>query len=265
MRVKDKQEAGDPVVRPGAPALEKGLDVLELLAAEDGGLTQKQVAQRVGRSVGEIFRMLAVLEQRGYVARDRRTGEYTLTLRLFRLATQYPPTRRLQQAALPVMESLAAAARLSCHLSVVSGSHFMVVAQVEPDWPMGWTVKLGAVFPLSLIYPSARVLTAFQHDGRRAELAGIIAGHDGVDRAAVLARLAPILRDGGDFATYAQSPGVTSLSCPVLDSSGRAVAALTQPLLRLAGETVDETGLAVKLREAASAISALIGGGPVTA
>ncbi len=259
--VKKLHEAGEPGPRPGAPALEKGLDVLELLAAEGAGLTQKQVAQRVGRSVGEIFRMLAVLEQRGYVARDRRTGEYTLTLRLFRLATQYPPTRRLQQAALPVMESLAAATQLCCHLSVVSGPHFLVVAQVEPDWPMGWRVKLGAVFPLSLIYASARVLVAFQHEGRRAELAGIMAGHDGVDRAAVLARLAPILRDGGYFATdETTSPGVTSLSCPVLESSGRAVAALTLPLLRQVGDTVDVTRLGTQLRAAAQGISALIGG-----
>ncbi|MGI4945144.1 MAG: IclR family transcriptional regulator, partial [Janthinobacterium lividum] len=164
--------------RPGAPALEKGLDVLELLAAEADGLTQKQIAEGVGRSVGEIFRMLGVLEQRGYVVRDRRTGDYTLTLQLFRLATQYPPTRRLQQAALPIMEALAASNNLSCHLSVLSGSNFLVAATAEPDWPMGWTVKLGAVFPLSMEYASARVLAAFQHEARQAELAGFIARHD---------------------------------------------------------------------------------------
>jgi DNA-binding IclR family transcriptional regulator len=262
VRVKDKRDAaGLPVAaaRPGAPALEKGLDVLELLAAEGGGLTQKQVAERVGRSVSEIFRMLGVLEQRGYVVRDRRTGEYTLTLRLFQLATQYPPTRRLQRAALPVMEALAASTDLSCHLSVVSGPHFLVVAQVEPDWPMGWTVKLGAVFPLSLAYASARVLTAFQLEGRREELAGIMAQYDGVDLATVLARLVPVMRDGGDFATNELSPGVTSLSCPVLESSGRAVAALTLPLLREAGKAVDETLLAKRLREAARSISGMIG------
>ena len=261
MKVKDKPlEPPAAASRPGAPALEKGLDVLELLAAEGGGLTQKQVAERVGRSVGEIFRMLGVLEQRGYVARDRRTGEYTLTLRLFRLATQYPPTRRLQQAALPVMEALAAATNLSCHLSVVSGPNFLVVAQTEPDWPMGWTVKLGAAFPLSWDYASARVLAAFQPEGRREELAAIMARHDCVDLATLLARLAPVIRDGGDFATNELSPGVTSLSCPVLEVSGRAMAALTLPLLREVGKTVDEALLATKLRDAARRISSMIGG-----
>lgn len=258
MDVKAEPITASPL-RPGAPALEKGLDVLELLAAEAGGLTQKQIGERVGRSVSEIFRMLGVLEQRGYVARDRRTGEYTLTLQLFRLATQYPPTRRLQQAALPVMEALAAATNLSCHLSVLSGSNFLVAATAEPDWAMGWTVKLGAVFPLSLEYASARVLAAFQHHARRAELADIIARHDKAKSAVVLAAITALVAAGGEFSSTELDHGVTSLSCPILDPSGRAAAALTVPLLREIGKRVDEGAVAARLRDAARCISSTIG------
>ena len=117
-------------VQPGAPALEKGLDLLEALAAESRGLNQKQLAKRVGRSVGEVFRVLGALERRGYVARDALTGEYTLTLQLFRIASQYPPTERLLKAALPVMERLASRVQLSCHLAVLHGEQFMVVARI---------------------------------------------------------------------------------------------------------------------------------------
>src|ERR1700750_404957 len=105
--------------QPGAPALEKGLDLLEALAAESRGLSQKQLAERVGRSVGEIFRMLVALERRGYVTRDPVSAEYTLTLKLFRIASQFPPTERLLQAALPVMEQLAGRVPLSCHLALL--------------------------------------------------------------------------------------------------------------------------------------------------
>ena len=253
----DAMAASTP--RPGAPALEKGLDVLELLAAEAGGLTQKQIAEGVGRSVGEIFRMLGVLEQRGYVVRDRRTGDYALTLQLFRLATQYPPTRRLQQAALPIMEALAASNNLSCHLSVLNGSSFLVVATAEPDWPMGWTVKLGAVFPLSMEYASARVLAAFQHETRRAELANIIARHDKAKPSVVLAAIATIVSAGGDFSSTELDHGVTSLSCPVLESSGRAAAAFALGLLAATTSGVDEAAIAARLRDAARQISGAIG------
>jgi DNA-binding IclR family transcriptional regulator len=52
------------------PALEKGLDALELLASESEGLTKTEVARRLGRTVSEVFRMLVCLETRGYIARS---------------------------------------------------------------------------------------------------------------------------------------------------------------------------------------------------
>ena len=237
--------------------------MLELLAAEAGGLTQKQIADRVGRSVGEIFRMLGVLERRGYVVRDRRTGDYTLTLQLFRLATQYPPTRRLQQAALPVMEALAASNNLSCHLSVLSGSSISWSPR-RPSRTGRWAGRSssGRCSRCSMEYASARVLAAFQHEARQAELAGFIARHDGIEPAAVLAAITGIVAAGGDFSSTELDHGVTSLSCPVLDAAGRAVAALTVPLLREVGKRVDEAAIATRLRDAAKQISGAIGAPP---
>src|SRR5690606_35534132 len=83
-----------------APALEKGLDILELLSAEGDGLTQHQIAQSLGRSASEIFRMLSVLERRGYLLRAA-DGVYRLSLRMFELAHRHPPIRRLLTVAMP--------------------------------------------------------------------------------------------------------------------------------------------------------------------
>jgi DNA-binding IclR family transcriptional regulator len=253
------------IVRPGAPALDKGLDLIEALAAESGGLSQKQIAERVGRSVGEIFRMLGVLEQRGYVSRDPVTAEYTLTLQLFRIAAQFPPTKRLQQAALPVMEELTSQTGLSCHLTVLSGKQFMVIAQMDPDWQMGWSVRLGAVFPLSEQYASARVLAAFQLGGRRSELADIIARHDKASPRDVRTALDKVASRGGDFAKNEALPRLRAFSCPVLESSGRAVAALTVPLLRQERiQTREAESIEKQLRVAARRISEKIGAGDIS-
>src|SRR5438045_9044609 len=53
-----------------APALEKGIDVLELLAAETEPMTLTATVKRLGRSHGELFRMIQVLEQRGYIEQE---------------------------------------------------------------------------------------------------------------------------------------------------------------------------------------------------
>ncbi|MDF3810966.1 MULTISPECIES: IclR family transcriptional regulator [Rhodopseudomonas] len=251
----------DPTVRPGAPALEKGLDLIEALAAESRGLNQKQIAERVGRSVGEIFRMLSVLEERGYVLRDPITAEYTLTLQLFRIAAQFPPTKRLQQAALPAMEKLTSQTGLSCHLAVLSSHQFMVIAQMDPEWQMGWSVRLGATFPMTQDYASAKVLAAFQLEDRRRELAEAIARHDRASLKTVLAGLAKVVASGGDFPQESHAPRLRAFSCPVLESSGRAVAALTIPLLRQEKIQPRETeSIKMHLLVAARQISEKIGG-----
>jgi DNA-binding IclR family transcriptional regulator len=204
--------------------------------------------------------MLVALERRGYVTRDPATAEYTLTLKLFRIASQFPPTERLLQAALPVMEQLAGRVRLSCHLAVLHGEQFMVIARIEPEWLMGWSVKVGAVFPLTQQYASAKVLAAFQLAARRNELAEIIAAHDRVSARKALAALDRISSDGGDFSNDDSYTRILAYSCPIVEASGRAVAALTVPLVRQDRiPTAEAANIANELREAARIVSEKIG------
>jgi DNA-binding IclR family transcriptional regulator len=262
MPVKRKEPVDRPVERPGAPALEKGLDLLEALAEEPGGLTQKALALRLGRSVGEIFRMLGVLERRAYIARDTATGQYGLTLRLFELANRHPPMRRLQSAALPIMQELARATGLSCHLVMANADRILVVAQAEPDRQMGWSVKLGAVFPLSEPYVSARILAAFQQPARRAEMVRIMATQPDASPEAVLtSRLDRIARAGYDMAPSERAAGITDISVPIIDHTGDATAALTVPHLPQAGLTAERDDVLRLQRAAAQRITTAIGGG----
>ena len=50
-----------------APALDKGLDILELLATSPEGMTKAEIAKGVERSPNETYRMLRTLVRRNYV------------------------------------------------------------------------------------------------------------------------------------------------------------------------------------------------------
>jgi len=102
-----------------APALEKGLDILEILCESEGALTQKEIAKSLGRSVGEIYRMLSCLVDRNYVAQVDENS-FTVTTKLFELAHINPPTHRLLFEAMPIMQRLAKELDQSCHLTVYS-------------------------------------------------------------------------------------------------------------------------------------------------
>jgi DNA-binding IclR family transcriptional regulator len=247
--------------RYGAPALEKGLDLLEILADEAGALTQKQLAERVGRSVGEIFRMLGVLERRGYVVRDGLTGRYSLTLKLFVLGNRHQPTRRLQAAALPVMQELAEAIGQSCHLVVATEERMTVVAQAEPRGPMVFTVKQGADFPLSAHRVSARILAAFAPQARRDAMLRAMSAQDGTsDAAALRSRLERIAREGCDIVPSETIGGVIDLAFPVFDHEGYAKASLVVPLLPEIGRTPETETVKARVAEAARRISVATGG-----
>lgn len=247
--------------RYGAPALEKGLDLLEILADEPGALTQKQLAERAGRSVGEIFRMLSALERRGYVVRDALTGRYSLTLRLFVLGNRHQPTRRLQAVALPIMQELAEEIGQSCHLVVATEERITVVAQAEPRGPMVFTVKQGADFPLSAHRVSARILAAFAPQGRREAMLRLMTAEKGIgDTEALRGRLDRIMRDGHDMAPSETIGGVIDLAYPIFDQDGYAKASLVVPLLPQIGRTPEVQTVKAQLADAARRVSAAIGG-----
>src|SRR5271170_6716179 len=114
-----------------APALEKGLDILELLAGSRQPLSLNQISSTLDRSTSELFRMVQVLEFRGYVAIAGSGDGYVLTNKLFAIGMRRAPTKDLIEAALPVMRRLSESIRQSCHLAVASGDQMVVVARVE--------------------------------------------------------------------------------------------------------------------------------------
>lgn len=223
------EQAGAGGRRYSAPALEKGLDVLELLAESRVGLTQSAIAAQLGRSVSELFRMLAVLEGRGYIYRQRPEDLYYLSLRLYELAHRHPPTKRLLDVAIPEMRSLAHRSRQSCHLGVpTDDGELLIIAQVDSPESAGITVQLGRRSLLDTA--SGRVLLAHQPDEVRRRWLAVEAGREDVG-ADQLARLDGIAQEGSEEITDESLEGVTDLSYPVLDFMDVAIAALTVPYL----------------------------------
>ncbi len=151
------------------PALEKALDVLEYLSEQAIPMTQAQLARALKRQPGEIFRMLACLESRGYLRRDPETGGYSLTLKLFELSRTHSPYEELLTVARPLMQRLAEALRESCHLSVLHRDRVLVLAQAESPAPFRLSIEVGSLHsPLSTT--SGRLLLAYLGETARAEI-----------------------------------------------------------------------------------------------
>jgi DNA-binding IclR family transcriptional regulator len=249
-----------PEPRYHAPALEKGLDIVELLAGEPTPLTQQQISQRLGRSASEIFRMLEVLERRGWIARSA-DGGYATTLMLLELAHRQAPVHRLLTAALPEMRALARDTGQSNHLVVHHDRRILVLAQVESPEAMGFSVRQGAHFPFRLDRVSAWVLAAFQSPAGRASLVDELLDGDprAPARSTLLRQLDRIRRRGYEKRRSDTLPGITDLCFPVLDQHRSAVATLAQPYLAQRDVSVTIDQALARHEQAAQRISALLG------
>src|SRR6266403_5165478 len=102
-----RQQLTSRRIRYAAPALEKGLDILELLASVSETLTHSEIASRLGRTLTEVFRMLVCLEERGYISRTGPDERYQLTLKLFEIVYHHHPLQRLVSQARPLVQRVA--------------------------------------------------------------------------------------------------------------------------------------------------------------
>lgn len=169
--------------RYSVPALDKAFDVLELLADRAGGLSQTEIAELTGRSVGQLFRVLTALEARGWLVRDVSSGLYSFGMTAFDLAHRHPPLRGLIAAATPAMRALSAEVRQSCNLSVLDMGAVRVIAQVESPADFGWGVRVGALFDLDsatgTAFTSGEIVT--RADTRQAGVTDVAAPIRGLD------------------------------------------------------------------------------------
>ena len=216
-----------------APALDKGLDILELLAEIDGGLTQAEIAKRLGRSPNEFYRMLDRLVRRGYVTRidgDR----YSLTLKLFGLAQSHAPVRRLVSFATPFMRELAEETRQANQLAVFDRGSVVVVAQFEAPGYWGISIRVGSHISL-YDTGSGHVLMAFRPQQERLMMINEYSRSNEHPTVAkeFFDRLDQIRERGYEMMPSAQTAGVYNLSAPILGPEGRAIAALTIPFITL--------------------------------
>lgn len=248
----------DVISKPGysAPALEKGLDILELLSASDQPLTARAIAEQLGRSKSEIFRMVYVLVDRGYLLRDPVTDQLGLSNRLFELGIRTPRSRKLTEVAVPVIEQLSNRIGHSAHLVVVSGGETIVIATATGAADTSFNLRLGYRRP-ALDAASGRAIIAFQTPEVQARM---IADSHRISPApaggpALEAQLQLIRQAGFVVVDSLVFVGITDVCAPILSRNGTALASIVVPCLRRIGADSGTEGVVRELMAACHQIS----------
>lgn len=243
-----------------APALEKGLDILELLARHGEPMGTRQIADELGRSKNEIFRMVHVLLGRGYIQREEGGDGLMLSNKLFALGMQTARARDLVSVAAPIVERFAEEVHQAAHLVVAHRGETVVIAAASGGADMNFSLKLGYRRPLADAH-SGLVLMAFQPKDIRDRMIAesLTLMRDPPDPTTLAAELDTVRRKGAIIHESRDIIGVTDVVCPVVLADGRAVACVTVAAVSRRSAAPNFDAMLTRLELACNEIAANLG------
>lgn len=249
-----KKETKTSKNKSSVPSVEKAFDVLELLSNHVSGLTMNEIVEALGRTMGELYRIVLYLTERGYLAQDPATQRYALTLELFELSHRHPPTERLLRETVPVLERIAALSEQSCHLGVLNRANVLILASVASPRPAGYSVRTGAMFAAHKTSTGLVILAHSDDDAQKRFLNRL----PGEAKAKARKRLKSIREQGCDDYESELVAGVRNLSAPVFDSRGVVGAITCGYIKQLDPKASPEETLAI-IRENTAQLSRALG------
>ncbi len=202
----------------------------ELLVADGQGLGLSAIAARLGLNKSRAFRILATLEQQGFVIQDTETKNYRLGLKLLQFGEAVRQSLRLPEVAAPLLDQLAAATGETVFLGVIDGSEAVCIAKRESKHPVRLYAEIGRRAPLHA-GGVPRVLLAYRVLEQPQLLDNLpltpITSATQTDRARLAEELAQIRAQGFGVAINDLDMGVTSVAAPIRNHQSRVVAAVS--------------------------------------
>jgi DNA-binding IclR family transcriptional regulator len=143
---------GNELIEVGAdrytvPALERGLRMLCEFSRENRTLSAPELARRFDLPRSTVFRLLATLENMGFLERAEGGRDYRLGLAVLRLGFEYLASLELTQLGTPLLNRLCNELRTPCNLVVRDGRWIVYVAKVAPPTPYASSITVGARLP----------------------------------------------------------------------------------------------------------------------
>jgi IclR family transcriptional regulator, acetate operon repressor len=112
-------------------ALDRGLSIIEQLAAHPEGLPLALLASELNIPLSACHRVLADLQRRGYVRQPRAQGDYMLTTKVISLGLGYLSSAGIVDIAEPLLERLASASGELVRLAIVDDEQLTWVAKAQ--------------------------------------------------------------------------------------------------------------------------------------
>lgn len=209
-------------------SLERGLGVMEILAAHPAGLTLTETAEKAGLTRAGARRFLLTLVATGYATQTGRV--FALSPRLLSVARTWLQGTSLWAFAEPFMRQTAAALQESCSATILSGEDVVYVARAAGPRIVSLELHVGSHLPAYCTAMGRVLLSGLKSEEVDAFLARISLAPKTdkslTDPERIAGAVEKARRDGYAIVDEELEIGLRSIAVPVRDHSGAIVAAI---------------------------------------
>jgi Transcriptional regulator len=216
--------------REQVTSVERALSILELLASKNHGLSTSEISRAARLPKSSTSYLLRTLVGRGYVRRDRETGQHTLGIRILSLGGQAMQGMALRELAMPHLRQIAESTRLGAHLAILDHGDAVYIERIESPGFIKMDIWNGKrVAPQVTAVGKALICNLAREEVQ--EIAGLhplrpVSQRTIVTLPHLLEELAAIRRRGYAIDNEEHEVGVRCVAAPVYAASGEVVAAI---------------------------------------
>ncbi len=242
-----------------APALQRGLAVLEFLSSRDEAATLSEISAALKLSPASIFRITGVLESAGYLYREEATRRFSLTRKLLLQAQPRHEGRSLVECCLPSMREILQLTGETVQLCCLAEDTCVILEQLPSTYPFKYIVDLGSKVPIHCCAPGKAIVAHMMEDAQSTLVRTLAmerhTDHTIVTRRALLDEFRKVKELGYAVDQGEHFEGIHCVAAPLLDRHGNAVAAITiaGPSSRIQVRRFAEFGAIIKQASAAAA------------
>ncbi len=226
---------------PRTQAIDRGAQLLALVLEAEAPRALGELAAEAGLPKSTASRLLGALERNGLVEQEGVRGAFRAGPVLARFAGRGVSARHIAALAERPMAALAEATGETINVAVAGADGVDHLAQIDSRHHLGTSHWVGRRVPYHCT-ANGKVLLAFSAAGADAGELDARTSRTIVERAQLAAELQNVRREGFATAVDELELGLSAVAAPVLDDSGRAIAALSVsgPTLRLSPRRVAE-------------------------
>ena len=168
--IADRNKKGKSAYKPVVPAVEQASRILLFLEGSPHfKVTLTEIGQQVGIHKSKAFSILNTLKQFGFVEKDSQTKTYSLGTRLIFLARNVLDNLYYPDIVAPFLQNLAIETNGTAVFGLINGEHVFVVSKHEGNQNIGFSVRLGHRFHITL-GAHGKAILAFMPESEREKI-----------------------------------------------------------------------------------------------